>query len=63
MSNHKAAAADPSAQFDEIEQLLNSYPDVSDEQLRELKCWFKKETSAFEVASLARLRGQRVSTV
>lgn len=53
MSDHKAADADPSARFDEIEQLLNSYPDVSDKQLGELKRWFKKEASAFEVASLA----------
>ncbi len=53
MSDYKAADADPSARFDEIEQLLNSYPDVSDKQLGELKRWFKKEASAFEVASLA----------
>lgn len=53
MSDYKAADADPSARFDEIEQLPNSYPDVSDKQLGELKRWFKKEASAFEVASLA----------
>lgn len=53
MSDHSAEAADPSARFDEIEQLLNSYPDVSEEQLVELKRWLKKEASAFEVASLA----------
>lgn len=53
MSDQKADVADPSARFDEIEQLLNSYPDVSEEQLGELKRWFKKGASAFEVASLA----------
>ena len=53
MNKNKAEAADPSARFDDIEQLLNSYPDISEEQLGELKHWFKKEASAFEVASIA----------
>ena len=53
MDDQKAADADPSARFDDIEQLLNSYPEVSEDQLGQLKRWFKKEASAFEVASLA----------
>ena len=53
MNNHEAASADPSARFDRIEELLNVYPEVSDEQLLELKRWFKRDSSAFEVASLA----------
>ena len=53
MNDHKAASADPSARFDHIEYLLNSYPNVSDEQLSDMKRWFAKEASAFEVASLA----------
>lgn len=53
MNDPQGVAPDHSARFDKIEQLLNSYPEVSDEQLGELKRWFKKEASAFEVASLA----------
>lgn len=53
MNNERADSANLSARFDRIEVLLNSYPDVTDEQLRELKRWFNKEASAFEIASLA----------
>ena len=53
MHDNKAASADPSARFDAIEKLLNLYPDVSDEQLADMKLWFKRQASAFEVASLA----------
>ena len=53
MDNNEAVSADPSARFDHVEKLLNAYPNVSEEQLAELKHWFRKQASAFEVASLA----------
>ena len=53
MHDQQAVSADPSARFDRVEALLNAYPDVSDEQLAEMKHWFKRQASAFEVASLA----------
>ena len=45
--------ANGSDRFDYIEGLLSTYPAVSDDQLEDLKLWFKKEASAFDVASLA----------
>ena len=53
MFENKADTADPSARFDSIEILLNRYPDVSDEEVVQLKRWFGKQASAFEIASMA----------
>ncbi|GAB5351202.1 hypothetical protein [Qipengyuania sp. 483] len=53
MFENKADPADPSARFDSIEILLNRYPDVSDEEVVQLKRWFGKQASAFEIASMA----------
>ena len=39
--------------FDRIEAILSAYPDVTDGETDLLKHWFRKEASAFEVASLA----------
>ena len=39
--------------FDQIEAILQRYPDIDDAELADLKRWFGKEASAFEVASLA----------
>jgi hypothetical protein len=39
--------------FDTVEALLARFPEVSEAELGELKHWFGKEASAFEVASLA----------
>ena len=39
--------------FDYVDTLLQRYPEVSTEELGELQHWFRKEASAFEVASLA----------
>lgn len=39
--------------FDQIEAILLRYPDIDDAELADLKRWFGKEASAFEVASLA----------
>ena len=39
--------------FDQIEAILQRYPDIDDAELADLKRWFCKEASAFEVASLA----------
>ena len=53
MFENKADPATPSARFDSIEILLNRYPDVSDEEVVQLKRWFGKQASAFEIASMA----------
>ena len=53
MFENKADPANPSARFDSIENLLNRYPDVSAEEVVQLKRWFGKQASAFEVASMA----------
>lgn len=39
--------------FDAIEALLARYPRVDADELAELKTWFRKEASAFDVASMA----------
>ncbi|RJX68001.1 hypothetical protein D6858_08670 [Tsuneonella suprasediminis] len=39
--------------FDQVEALLGRYPAISQDELNDLKHWFRKEASAFEVASLA----------
>lgn len=39
--------------FDRIEAILLRYPDIDEAELADLKRWFGKEASAFEVASLA----------
>ena len=53
MFENKADPATPSARFDSIETLLNRYPNVSDEEVVQLKRWFGKQASAFEIASMA----------
>ena len=39
--------------FDQIEALLLRYPEIAEIELADLKRWFTKEASAFEVASLS----------
>ncbi len=39
--------------FDGVEALLRRYPDIDAAELEQLRRWFRKEASAFEVASLA----------
>lgn len=39
--------------FDQIEAILFRYPDIDEAELADLKRWFGKEASAFEVASLS----------
>jgi hypothetical protein len=39
--------------FDAIEGLLSRYPQLEGAELADLKRWFAKEASAFDVASLA----------
>lgn len=39
--------------FDQIEALLLRYPEIAEAELADLKRWFTKEASAFEVASLS----------
>ena len=39
--------------FDHVENLLSRYPSISEAEVRDLKRWFNKEASAFDVASLA----------
>lgn len=53
MIDTKAEPADSSVRFDRMEGLLKSYPNISDEDLRELKHWFAKDASSFEIASIA----------
>jgi hypothetical protein len=45
-----AAIAD---RFDHAEALLARYPGLTEEELLDLTHWFRKEASAFDVASLA----------
>ena len=39
--------------FDRIEALLHRYPAIAETERAELKRWFTKEATAFEVASLS----------
>jgi len=39
--------------FDQVEALLLRYPAIAETELDDLKRWFTKEASAFEVASLS----------
>ena len=39
--------------FDYAEDLITRYPNITDAEVKDLKRWFKKEASAFDVASLA----------
>jgi hypothetical protein len=39
--------------FDYIESLIARFPNTTEAEVEDLKRWFKKEASAFEVASLA----------
>jgi hypothetical protein len=39
--------------FDHVESLIARYPNTTDTEVEDLKRWFKKEASAFDVASLA----------
>ena len=39
--------------FDHVEAVLRRYPEIEKHELADLKHWFGKEASAFEVASLA----------
>src|SRR5687768_197342 len=50
-----------SDRFDYVEGLLAQYPEIEPGQLEDLKRWFKKEASAFEVARLASNESTRAS--
>ncbi|MGX7927073.1 hypothetical protein ACWPMX_10940 [Tsuneonella sp. HG094] len=39
--------------FDAVETLLARYPEISEAEIASLKTWFRKEASAFDVASIA----------
>ncbi|TCJ38321.1 hypothetical protein [Parafrankia sp. BMG5.11] len=39
--------------FDYVESLIARYPDTTEAEVEDLKRWFTREASAFDVASLA----------
>lgn len=39
--------------FDAVEAMLARYPDLTAPEIDDLKRWFRKEASAFDVASMA----------
>ena len=39
--------------FDAVEALIARYPDIAGTEVALLKTWFRKEASAFDVASIA----------
>lgn len=39
--------------FDYVESLIARYPNTTEAEVEDLRRWFKKEASAFDVASLA----------
>jgi hypothetical protein len=54
MNTHIAAGgAAASDRFGAIEALLARYPHLDEVELADLKRWFSKEASAFDIASLA----------
>jgi hypothetical protein len=46
-------AAVTADRFDHAEALLARYPDLTAEELSDLEHWFRREASAFDIASLA----------
>ena len=54
MDHMTSGGASPTGnRFDEVEAILARYPHIEEHELRELQSWFRREASAFEVASLA----------
>ncbi|MGX7894359.1 hypothetical protein [Tsuneonella sp. HG222] len=53
MTQMNAGAVSSPDRFDQIEALLIRYPRLSKSELADLKHWFRKEASAFEVATFA----------
>jgi len=53
MNNNDPGTVRGADRFDQIEALLKSYPHISDGQVDDLKTWWEKEASAFDIASLA----------
>jgi hypothetical protein len=53
MTIHDDGAHAVHDRFDRVEALLSRYPELAEAELAELKRWFTKEASAFEVASLS----------
>ncbi|MEC7421328.1 MAG: hypothetical protein VX648_02930 [Pseudomonadota bacterium] len=53
MTIHDDGAYAVHDRFDHVEALLSRYPELAEAELAELKRWFAKEASAFEVASLS----------
>ena len=49
-TNGAPAGAD---RFDYVEGLVARYPSITGAELDDLKSWFKKEASAYDVASMA----------
>ncbi|AKH42124.1 hypothetical protein FHS61_002341 [Altererythrobacter atlanticus] len=52
MTNEQSEASSPADRYDQVAALLQAYPHIDEQQLQDLKQWFRK-ASAFDVASLA----------
>jgi hypothetical protein len=50
-----------SDRFDHVEHLLSRYPAITAGEVEDLKRWFNKEASAFDVASLASIESIHAS--
>ena len=53
MTNMTADGSTAAARFAAIEATLARYPQLDESELRDLKHWFRREASAFDVAHLA----------
>lgn len=53
MQTTSSGALPGTDRFDYVESLITRYPDTTEAEVQDLKKWFIKEASAFEVASLA----------
>lgn len=51
MTNDNTGHDGPADRFDQVAAILKSYPDISEDELRELNQWFRT-ASAFDTASL-----------
>lgn len=56
-------APEGSNRLDHVEQLLSRYPAIAPDEVEDLKRWFNKEASAFDVASLASIESIHASYV
>ena len=53
MQSTSTGALPGADRFDYVESLITRYPETTEAEVQDLKKWFTKEASAFEVASLA----------